>query len=42
MKPDGARCPSRRAGGRNGGMPRPVVVDGRLFPSVAAFAEDWA
>ena len=42
LKPDGARWPSRRAGGRNGGRPRPVVVDGRLFPSVAAAAEDWA
>ena len=42
MKPDGARWPSRRAGGRNGGRPRPVVVGGRLFPSVAAAAEDWA
>ena len=42
MNPDGARWPSRRAGGRNGGRPRPVVVDGRLFPSVAAAAEDWA
>lgn len=40
LKPDGARRPSRRAGGRNGGRPRPVVVDGRLFPSVAAAAED--
>lgn len=30
----------RRAGGRNGGRPRPVVVDGRLFPSVAAAAEE--
>lgn len=42
LKPDGARFPSMRAGGRNGGRPRPVVVDGRLFPSVAAAAEDWA
>ena len=40
LKPDGARWPSRRAGGRNGGRPRPVVVDGRLFPSVAAAAEE--
>lgn len=40
LKPDGARRPSRRAGGRNGGRPRPVVVDGRLFPSVAAAAEE--
>lgn len=40
MKPDGARRPSRSAGGRNGGRPRPVVVDGRLFPSVAAAAEE--
>lgn len=24
----------------NGGRPRPVVVDGRLFPSVAAAAEE--
>lgn len=40
LKPDGARCPSMRAGGRNGGRPRPVVVDGRLFPSVAAAAEE--
>lgn len=29
-----------RAGDRNGGRPRPVVVDGRLFPSVAAAAEE--
>ena len=42
MKPDGARWPSRRAGGRNGGRPRPVVVGGRLLPSVEAAAEDWA
>lgn len=27
-------------GGRNGGRPRPVVVDGMLFPSVAAAAEE--
>lgn len=40
LKPDGARRPSRSAGGRNGGRPRPVVVDGRLFPSVAAAAEE--
>ena len=40
LKPDGARLPSMRAGGRNGGRPRPVVVDGRLFPSVAAAAEE--
>lgn len=40
LKPDGVRWPSRRAGGRNGGRPRPVVVDGRLFPSVAAAAEE--
>lgn len=40
LKPDGARWPSRRAGGRNGGRPRHVVVDGRLFPSVAAAAEE--
>lgn len=40
LKPDVARWPSRRAGGRNGGRPRPVVVDGRLFPSVAAAAEE--
>lgn len=40
LKPDGARRPSRSAVGRNGGRPRPVVVDGRLFPSVAAAAED--
>lgn len=40
LKPDGARWPSRRAGGRNGGRPRPVVVDGMLFPSVAAAAEE--
>lgn len=40
LKPDGARWPSRRAGGRNGGRPRPVVVDGTLFPSVAAAAEE--
>lgn len=40
LKPDGARWPSRRAGGRNGGRPRPVVVDGRLFPSVSAAADE--
>lgn len=40
LKPDGARWPSRRAGGLNGGRPRPVVVDGRPFPSVAAAAEE--
>ena len=40
LKPDGAPWPSRRAGGRNGGRPRPVVVDGRLFSSVAAAAEE--
>lgn len=40
LKPDGARLPSMRAGGRNGGRPRPVVVDGRLFPSVSAAAEE--
>lgn len=40
LKPDGERWPSRRAGGRNGGRPRPVVVDGMLFPSVAAAAEE--
>ena len=40
LKPDGARWPSRRAGGRNGGRPRPVVVDGMLFPSVTAAAEE--
>ena len=40
LKPDGARRPSRRAGGRNGGRPRPVVVDGMLFPSVSAAAEE--
>lgn len=40
LKPDGARWPSRRAGGRNGGSLRPVVVDGMLFPSVAAAAEE--
>ena len=40
LKPDGAPWPGRRAGGRNGGRPRPVVVDGRLFPSVSAAAEE--
>ena len=39
LKPDGRDC-RMRAVGRNGGRPRPVVVDGRLFPSVAAAAEE--
>lgn len=40
LKPDGARTRWKRAGGSSGAWKRPVVVDGRLFPSVTAAAEE--
>lgn len=40
LKPEKPRGQGKRAGGRSGAWKRPVVVDGRLFPSVAAAAEE--
>lgn len=40
LKPDGTRRQGKRAVGRDGAWKRPVVVDGRLFPSVTAAAEE--
>ncbi len=40
LKPERPRGQGKRAGGRDGAWKRPVVVDGRLFPSVTAAAEE--
>lgn len=40
LKPEKPRRQGKCAGGRSGAWKRPVVVDGRLFPSVTAAAEE--